>query len=110
MTKEGGDMSSGLELLEMIKEQFCSECELSMRCMMGRTVDKPIYCSVCQGFVLDDITVQCTCFSQIALGMAEGGLHALPLRGKNFHVTHNCPACRPAGGGRLIKGFVEGRE
>jgi len=102
-------MSSGSELLAMIKEQFCSNCELSMRCMMGREIDHPIYCSTCQGIVLDDVTVQCTCFSHISMGLDQP-IHALPLSGKGIKVTHNCPACRPAGGGRIIKGFVEGRE
>jgi len=104
-------MSSGSELLAMIKEQFCSNCELSMRCMMGREIDRPHYCSRCQGIVLEEgITVQCTCFAQISLGMAEGGLHALPFAGKGIMVRHTCAACSAHGQGRLIKGFVEGRE
>jgi hypothetical protein len=37
-------------------------------------------------------------------------LHVMPFRGKGVLVQQTCPACSAHGGGRLIVGFVEGRE
>ncbi len=103
-------MSSGSELLEKIKDEYCDKCELSLRCMMGREIDRPIYCATCQGIVLEEgITVQCTCFSQISLGVDQA-VEAIPFPGKGVRMVHNCAACQITGGGRIIRGFCEGRE
>ena len=103
-------MSSGSEMLEKIKTEYCDNCELSLRCMMGREIDRPHYCARCQGIVLDDgITVQCTAFSHISLGM-DSQVHVLPFRGKGVLVQQTCPACSAHGEGRIIRGFCEGRE